>query len=117
MTISSRAGRSSTSDTPAPASIRKSSIGSGSCSRPAKHRSPFRERIKTNEPAHWVRPELVAQVRFTEWTADRKLRHPVYLGLRDDKRASEVTAPDARSRAAPRPSLRNRSSLGNNAEG
>jgi bifunctional non-homologous end joining protein LigD len=32
-----------------------------------------------------VRPELVAQVRFTEWTDDRKLRHPVYLGLRDDK--------------------------------
>jgi bifunctional non-homologous end joining protein LigD len=53
--------------------------------------SPFAERIKTNEPAHWVRPELVAQVRFTEWTADRKLRHPVYLGLRDDKRASDVT--------------------------
>ena len=52
--------------------------------------SPFGTRIKTNEPAHWVRPELVAQVRFTEWTADRKLRHPVYLGLRDDKRSSEV---------------------------
>jgi bifunctional non-homologous end joining protein LigD len=74
--------------------------------------SPFRERIKTNEPAHWVRPELVAQVRFTEWTADRKLRHPVYLGLRDDKRASEVTAPDARvaSRATPEPSQSIRSS-------
>ena len=52
--------------------------------------SPFAERIKSNEPAHWVRPELVAQIRFTEWTADQKLRHPVYLGLRDDKRASEV---------------------------
>lgn len=52
--------------------------------------SPFRERIKTNEPAHWVRPELVAQVRFTEWTDDNKLRHPVYLGLRDDKKAAEV---------------------------
>jgi bifunctional non-homologous end joining protein LigD len=55
--------------------------------------SPFSARIKTNEPAHWVRPELVAQVRFTEWTADRKLRHPVYLGLRDDKRAGDVKAP------------------------
>ena len=58
-------------------------------------RSPFSERIKTNEPAHWVRPDLVAQVRFTEWTADRKLRHPVYLGLRDDKSAAEVTAEPA----------------------
>ena len=52
--------------------------------------SPFSERIQTNEPARWVRPDLVAQVRFTEWTADEKLRHPVYLGLRDDKRAREV---------------------------
>jgi bifunctional non-homologous end joining protein LigD len=53
--------------------------------------SPFSERIKTNEPAHWVTPDLVAQIRFTEWTDDQKLRHPVYLGLRDDKRAEEVT--------------------------
>ena len=55
--------------------------------------SPFAEKVKTNEPAHWVRPDLVAQVRFTEWTSDHKLRHPVYLGLRDDKAATEVTAP------------------------
>jgi bifunctional non-homologous end joining protein LigD len=61
--------------------------------------SPFQGRIKTNEPAHWVRPELVAQVRFTEWTADRKLRHPVYLGLRDDKSAAEVTLPAGRPAA------------------
>ena len=52
--------------------------------------SPFSERIKTNEPAHWARPDLVAQIRFTEWTADDKLRHPVYLGLRDDKAAADV---------------------------
>ncbi len=52
--------------------------------------SPFNAPIKTNEPAHWVKPELVAQVRFTEWTDDRKLRHPVYLGLRDDKMAKQV---------------------------
>jgi bifunctional non-homologous end joining protein LigD len=38
----------------------------------------------------WVKPELVAQVQFTEWTADGSLRHPVFLGLRDDKRAREV---------------------------
>jgi bifunctional non-homologous end joining protein LigD len=52
--------------------------------------SPFAERIRTNEPAHWVTPELVAEVRFTEWTNDQKLRHPVYLGLRDDKKAADV---------------------------
>jgi bifunctional non-homologous end joining protein LigD len=70
-------------------------------------RSPFSEPIKTNEPAHWVRPELVAQVRFTEWTADDKLRHPVYLGLRDDKVAAEVhregSASSLKARGAPPP--------------
>ena len=39
---------------------------------------------------HWVRPELVGQVGFTEWTRDGELRHPRYQGLRDDKGASEV---------------------------
>ena len=56
----------------------------------AVQRSPFSTQPKTNEPPHWARPDLVAQVRFTEWTADGKLRHPVYLGLRDDKRAADV---------------------------
>jgi len=42
---------------------------------------------------HWVRPQLVAQVRYTEITNDGRLRHPAYLGLRDDKAASEVTVP------------------------
>jgi len=51
---------------------------------------PFRNRPKTNERPHWARPELVAQIKFTEWTADAKLRHPVYLGLRDDKRPRDV---------------------------
>jgi bifunctional non-homologous end joining protein LigD len=51
---------------------------------------PFRIRPKTNEPPHWVQPRLVAQIKFTEWTADGSLRHPVYLGLRDDKRPEEV---------------------------
>ena len=51
---------------------------------------PFKQRPKTNERPHWVRPELVAQIKFTEWTADGKLRHPVYLGLRDDKKPEDV---------------------------
>ncbi len=38
----------------------------------------------------WVKPTLVAQVRFTEWTRDGKLRHPSFLGLREDKRPQEV---------------------------
>ena len=39
---------------------------------------------------HWVKPQLVAQVKFMEWTRDDKLRHPVFLGLREDKSAREV---------------------------
>jgi bifunctional non-homologous end joining protein LigD len=39
---------------------------------------------------HWLKPELVAEIRFGEWTADRRLRHAVFLGLRDDKPAREV---------------------------
>ena len=42
----------------------------------------------------WLEPKLVAQVAYTEWTADRKLRQPVFLGLRDDKRASECALPE-----------------------
>ena len=40
--------------------------------------------------ARWLRPELVAQVSFAEWTEAGHLRHPVYLGLRDDKSATKV---------------------------
>jgi bifunctional non-homologous end joining protein LigD len=70
---------------------------------------PFRSRPKTNERPHWVRPELVAQVKFTEWTADAKLRHPVYLGLRDDKRAAEVYREDKARVLAPAPAARDSS--------
>jgi bifunctional non-homologous end joining protein LigD len=38
----------------------------------------------------WLKPSLVAQVRFTEWTGDGALRHPAFLGLREDKRARDV---------------------------
>ena len=42
---------------------------------------------------HWVKPLLVAQVRYTEITDDGRLRHPAYLGLRDDKLPSDVKVP------------------------
>jgi bifunctional non-homologous end joining protein LigD len=41
----------------------------------------------------WVAPRLVAQIAFQEWTADGKLRQPVFLGLRDDKKPSECRLP------------------------
>ena len=40
---------------------------------------------------HWVRPELVAEIAFSDWTRDGLLRHPSFMGLREDKPAAEVT--------------------------
>jgi bifunctional non-homologous end joining protein LigD len=40
--------------------------------------------------AHWAKPELVAEVEFTEWTADGSIRHPSFQGLREDKKVSEI---------------------------
>jgi bifunctional non-homologous end joining protein LigD len=51
---------------------------------------PFDPEPATMEPAHWVRPELIAEVRFTEWTRDQVLRHPVFLGMRTDKSPHDV---------------------------
>lgn len=56
----------------------------------ARRTSPFEETPKTNERAHWVTPKVVVEVKFNEWTADGRLRQPIYLGTRDDKDASEV---------------------------
>lgn len=47
--------------------------------------SPFVDAPKTNEPVQWIKPKLVAEVKFSEWTADYRLRHPVFVGLREDK--------------------------------
>ena len=48
--------------------------------------SPFADYPRTNERVHWVRPELIVHVKFTEWTLDGVLRNPVYLGLRPNKK-------------------------------
>jgi bifunctional non-homologous end joining protein LigD len=53
-------------------------------------RSPFAPFKPVPPGTRWVRPELVAQIAFAEWTRDGRLRHPRYLGLRDDKPASDV---------------------------
>jgi len=53
--------------------------------------SPFETRPRTNEPATWVKPTVVVEVKFSEWTADGRLRQPIFLGVRDDKPAREVT--------------------------
>jgi bifunctional non-homologous end joining protein LigD len=54
---------------------------------PAATHVGWRQVVRT---ATWVRPELVAEVAFAEWTSDGVLRHPAFIGLRDDKDATEV---------------------------
>jgi bifunctional non-homologous end joining protein LigD len=51
---------------------------------------PFVDPPKTNEPVHWVDAKIVVEVKFAEWTADGKLRQPIFLGVRDDKDARDV---------------------------
>ena len=53
--------------------------------------SPFEQPLRTNEPAHWVKPEIVVEIKFSEWTSDGRLRQPVFIGTRDDKSPREVT--------------------------
>jgi hypothetical protein len=48
----------------------------------------------------WVKPELVAQIRFVEWTAEGRLRHAAFLGLRSDKSARMFTDHCALSRTS-----------------
>jgi bifunctional non-homologous end joining protein LigD len=52
---------------------------------------PFAERPKPDRGMTWVKPELVCQVKYANWTQDNHLRAPVYVGLRADKEADEVT--------------------------
>lgn len=59
--------------------------------------SPLNEKIRTNTPVTWVKPELVCQVKFSSWTSDRRLRQPIFLGLRKDKPAKEVHKETAKS--------------------
>lgn len=51
---------------------------------------PFSVTPKTNEKAHWVQPKYVAEVRFSEWTKDQKMRQPILIALRDDKDPREI---------------------------
>jgi bifunctional non-homologous end joining protein LigD len=58
-------------------------------SEPPPRDTRFRSPLKISEVT-WVRPEVVAQVRYLTWTADGLMRQVVFLGLREDKPASDV---------------------------
>jgi bifunctional non-homologous end joining protein LigD len=66
-------------------------------SRLRRDTSPFADEMRERS-ATWVEPRLVAQVGFSEWTRDGRLRHPRFLGLRDDKPAREVVRETGRPR-------------------
>jgi bifunctional non-homologous end joining protein LigD len=57
---------------------------------------PFTTKPRTNERAHWVEPKVIAEVKFSEWTNDGKLRQPVFLGVRDDKDPRDVVREGAK---------------------
>jgi bifunctional non-homologous end joining protein LigD len=59
---------------------------------PAAGRSRWDQGLTTAEMkrCHWVKPTMVCQIKFTEWTRDDRLRQPVFLGIREDKNANEV---------------------------
>ena len=59
--------------------------------------SPFGVRVKDEAVTTWVKPKLVAEVKFTEWTSAGEMRHPVFLGLREDKKAEDVTREKAKA--------------------
>jgi len=52
--------------------------------------SPFPQPVMTGTAVHWVKPVLVCEVEFSEWTAERIMRQPVFLGLREDKDPKQV---------------------------
>lgn len=55
-----------------------------------KNDCPFETFSDNQDDITWLKPKLVAEVGFTEWTSSGKLRHPRFLGLRKDKKAREV---------------------------
>ena len=54
--------------------------------------SPFSSTPKLREAVHWVKPQLVARVKYGQWTKDKKLRQPVFLGFQEDRKASDCNA-------------------------
>jgi bifunctional non-homologous end joining protein LigD len=50
----------------------------------------FDQKVKNENETTWLIPKLVGEVTFTEWTSESEMRHPVFLGLRTDKKALDV---------------------------
>lgn len=55
-----------------------------------QQQSPFYEKVKTNMPVTWVKPKYVGEVKFSEWTEEGKMRHPIFLRMREDKTLKDI---------------------------
>jgi bifunctional non-homologous end joining protein LigD len=62
--------------------------------------SPFVHRPKTNMPATWVKPKLVCEIKFTEWTHELQARHPIFMGLREDKNPKDISIENSKPMAS-----------------
>ena len=78
----------------------------------ATPRSPFVDEPPSDMPVTWVEPRLICEVKFSEWTAEGLMRHPVFLGLREDKSAREVV----REEPAPREAVLQKTNIRTRAE-
>lgn len=66
-------------------------------------KSPFEEKIKNSSKITWLKPQLICEVKFSEVTADGKLRHPVFLRIRNDKTINEINMDNIKSPVKPDP--------------
>ena len=64
---------------------------------------PVAEKVPDGGNTTWVKPKLVGEMKFTEWTSKGEMRHPVFLGLRTDKKATDVTREMPKTRAGRAP--------------
>ena len=71
-------------------------------------KKPIPQKVPDAGNTSWVKPKLVAEVKFTEWTAAGEMRHPVFLGLRTDKPATEVIREKPKPLSEAKPARRTR---------
>lgn len=69
-------------------------------SKTVRNTAPLKERVPINSPITWVNPKYVIESAFSEWTPEGYMRHPVYAGLRIDKKPEEVVREFPRNEAA-----------------
>jgi bifunctional non-homologous end joining protein LigD len=76
-----------------------------------KNESPFDCKIPQTSKVHWVQPKLVCEVSFSEWTNEGSMRHPVFQGLREDKKPKEVKHEKENKTEMIIPDLKNESNI------